>query len=227
MCLKAGAFRGVFFACLCKLGFGQCFGNGTEQIVCFHSAADKNSLLLVVVKSTHTVGQLIDRLNRHRLFVNESAEQSPCVVGNRRLRPHAGSSLRNVIHTLNVVGNADTAVVTGVLAVGFHDFDRTAKFLPLDIHALIAPKILVAQSAGVGFRRQNQQGVGSGVVTEICLHIQIVTELAAVCAYFLGGSVGKSVNLVTLSFFLCRPSLFVKIFGLRGGFKNIVKIAHC
>ena len=33
--------------------------------------------MLVVVKSAKPVGQLIDRLNRHRLFVNESAKQSP------------------------------------------------------------------------------------------------------------------------------------------------------
>ena len=79
---------------------------------------------------------------------------------------------------------------------------------------------------GVLILRKQKNDVGSGVVTEIRLHIQIVTELTAVCADFLGGGVGKGVNLVTLCLFLCRPSLFVKIFGLWRGFKNIVKIAH-
>lgn len=59
---------------------------------------------------------------------------------------------------------------------------------------------------------------------KFCLHIQIVTELAAVCADFFSGGVGSSIPLVTLCLFLCRPSLFVKIFGLRGGFKISSKL---
>ena len=109
----------------------------------------------MVVKSAHVIGQFIDRLNRHRLFVNESAEQSPCVVGNRRLRFHTGGGLRDVIDTLDVVGHADAAVVAGVFTVGLDDLNWMAELLPLDIHALIPPKILIAKFAGIFVVMQN------------------------------------------------------------------------
>ena len=145
---------------------------------------------------------------------------------NRLRRSRPGSGLRDVIDPLDVVGHADAAVVTGVLAVRLDDLDGAAKLLPLDIHALIPPEIFVAQPAGIRLRCKDQQGVGGRVVAESRLHIQIVTELAAVSADRLGGGIGQSVNLVALRLFLCRPRLLVKFVGLWGGFKNIIKIAH-
>ena len=147
-------------------------------------------------------------------------------MGNRLRRSRSGGGLRDVIDPLDVVGHADAAVVTGVLAVRLDDLDGAAELLPLDIHALIPPEVFIAQSAGIRLRGKDQQGVGGRVVAESRLHIQIVTELAAVCTNRLGGGIGKSVNLVTLRLFLCRPRLLVKFVGLRGRFKNIVKIAH-
>ena len=111
-------------------------------------------------------------------------------MGNRLRRSRPGSGLRNVIDPLDVVGHADAAIVAGVLAVGLDNLDGAAELLPLDIHALIPPEIFVAQSAGVRLRGKDQQGVGGRVVAEGRLHIQIITESAAVCADRLGGGIG-------------------------------------
>ena len=76
-------------------------------------------------------------------------------MGNRLRCSRSGGSLRDVIDTLDVVGHADAAVVTGVLTVGLDDLDGAAELLPLDIHALIAPKILIAKFAGIFVVMQN------------------------------------------------------------------------
>ena len=49
--------------------------------------------------------------------VDQGVQQCPCVMGNRLRRSRSGGGLRDVIDPLDVVGHADAAVVTGVLAV--------------------------------------------------------------------------------------------------------------
>lgn len=62
-------------------------------------------------------GKFINRLNRDATLINQRIQQSSFIMRNGLLCLNPGSGLRNVINTLDIIGNTDAAVITSILAI--------------------------------------------------------------------------------------------------------------